>query len=272
MLIVIILLLVLLYLLAIKPNLNRKYAFKPYEETYIAHRGLFNNKDVPENSILAFKKAVENNYGIELDVQLTSDDKLVVFHDESLDRICGINKLLRECTLEELQGYSLLDTKERIPLFTDVLKVLKKDTPLIIEVKPEGRCIDAVKQTIEIIRNYDGIYNIESFNPKVVYYLRKHKPDIIRGQLSYDYLNDPDSKLNKFTKLCLTNLLFNFLTKPDYIAYDCTNTKNLSFKIISKIYKGECVAWTVKSDTQYNLIKDNYQCFIFDSYIPKNRH
>lgn len=259
-----------IYLIAIYPNLTRKLEMKPYENVYIAHRGLFNNKDIPENSIKAFKKAVKNGYGIELDVQLTIDNKLVVFHDESLLRMTGINKILNRCNYDEIKDLTLLNTKQHIPLFEDVLKVLDKKTPLIIEIKPEGRYIDTTKAAVEMMKNYDGIYNMESFNPSVVRYLRENEPQIIRGQLSHNYFKQ-DSNINPILKFVLTYLLLNFYTKPDYIAYDCLNTSNLSFKIVSNIYKGECVAWTIKSQEQLEENRNKYKCFIFDSFIPKEK-
>lgn len=261
----------LLYLYLIAPSRKRKDCFKPYEDVYIAHRGLFNNKDVPENSIPAFRKAVENNYGIELDVQLTSDDQLVVFHDQSLKRITGIDKDLIECDFNELQTYRLLDTEEKIPLFFDVLKLLNKDTPLVVEIKPEGRYIETVKRAVEMLKSYDGLYNMESFNPLVVRYLRKNNPEIVRGQLAYDSLKDPGNRTNPLIKFVTTYLLMNFLARPDYVAYDCNSTDNLSFRLCSKLFKGECVAWTIKSQKQLEEKRRYYQCFIFDSFIPEEK-
>lgn len=265
---IVLLLLFFLYCLAISPNLERLKSFKPYEKTYIAHRGLFNNTDIPENTIASFKKAVKNNYGIELDVQLTTDNKLVVFHDESLKRMTGVDKVLNQCTYEEIKDLKLLDTECTIPLFEDVLKVLTKDTPLIVEIKPEGRYIETTKAAVEMMRTYDGIYNMESFNPKVVNYLRKYEPQIVRGQLAENYFKS-NNNLNCFLRFILTYLILNFITKPDYIAYDCNSTNNLSFKIISKLYKGECVAWTIKSQEQLEQNNKYYKVFIFDSFIPK---
>ena len=263
--------LIILYFVLLYPNTRRKDRMKPYEDKYIAHRGLYNNLDIPENSLLAFKKAVDNDYGIELDLQLTLDDKVVVFHDGSLERMTGIKKNLQYCTYKELQTYKLLDTDERIPLFEDVLKLLKPDTPLIIEIKPDGRYIETTKKTVEMMRDYNGLYNMESFNPKVVKYLKDNEPDIIRGQLSYDYINDKKSKLPFIFKVVMTYLLTNFYNSPDYIAYDCKNYKNLSFRIVSRLMKAECVAWTVQSQEELNRIKDYYQCFIFDSFIPEKK-
>ena len=265
----IIVFLILFYLYLIIPNLRRKDDLEPYTRRYVAHRGLFNNLDVPENSLKAFRKAVENGYGIELDVQLTTDNRLVVFHDASLYRMTGIKKNLTDCSFEELQSYHLLDTDEKIPLFSDVLKVLRPDTPLIIEIKAEGRYIDTTRQTVELMKSYKGLYNMESFNPMVVRYLRVHEPQIIRGQLAYNYLKDEQSGLHPAVKFALTNLLLNFYTRPDYVAYDCVNYRNPSFRIISGLFKGFCVAWTVKSQEELEKLKKHYQCFIFDSFIPE---
>ena len=267
----ILIILIILYLAAIYPNTTRKSRLKPYEERYIAHRGLFNNEDIPENSLPAFKKAVTNGYGIELDVQLTTDDQLVVFHDASLKRICGIEKNLIDCDYAQLQKYRLLNTDEKIPLFADVLKVLKKTTPLIIEIKPEGRYIETTKKVVAMMKDYDGLFNIESFNPLVVLYLKRHHPEIIRGQLSYNSLADKEAKANIFFKFICTNLLFNFLNKPDYIAYDCRSVNNPSFMICSLLYKAECVAWTIKSPEELEKVRKYYRCFIFDSFIPQKQ-
>ena len=271
MLIKILILLIVFYLIAIYPDTSRRKKMEPYEKRFIAHRGLFNNKDIPENSLPAFKKAVENNFGIELDVQLTADDKLVVFHDASLKRMTGIDKNLTDCSYEELCGYPLLDTKEQIPLFSDVLSVLKPDTPLVIEIKAEGRYIETTKRTVEMMKSYNGLYNMESFNPMVVRYLRMNEPQIIRGQLAYNYLSDPNAKISKVLCFVLTYLLMNFLTRPDYIAYDVNGSDNLSFQLMSRLFKAECVAWTVKSRQQFEEKKHLYQCFIFDSWMPDNK-
>ena len=268
---IILLILIFLYLLMIMPNLNKERiaSMKSFRNVYIAHRGLFNNKDIPENSLIAFKRAVENNYGIELDVQITTDKKLVVFHDASLKRMCGIDKKLTDCSYNELLTYNLLNTNEKIPLFKDVLDVLNKDTPLIVEIKAEGPCLETCEEAVKMLKSFDRNYTMESFNPIVVNYLKKNHPEIIRGQLANNMLKDKGNKTNIIVKFICTYMLENFITKPDYIAYDVNNTSNLSFRIISKLYKGECVAWTIKNDKQLALAKNYYQQYIFDSFIPK---
>lgn len=270
-LLLILFILIILYLYVIIPSGYRKDAMKPYGKRYIAHRGLFNNEDIPENSIPAFKKAVENGYGIELDIQLTTDNQLVVFHDENLERMTGYNRKVYNCSYEELQQLRLLDTDEKIPLFSDVLKLLNKDTPLIVEIKGEGRFILNTKKTVELLKTYDGLYVIESFNPTVVYYLREYEPQIIRGQLAYNYFSNKKSKLKFFEKLAGSYLLTNILTRPDFIAYDINSMNNLSFRIISLFRLTTCVAWTCQSQEQLKKVSKYYQSIIFDSFIPDKK-
>lgn len=270
MLIKILIIIIVFYLIAIYPDTSRKSKMAPYEKRFIAHRGLFDNKAIPENSLSAFRNAVANHYGIELDLQLTKDDRLVVFHDNTLDRMTGISGNLRDFTYEQLQDLCLLDTSERIPLFSDVLKVLHPDTPLIIEIKGEYRPIETVMKAVEETRDYKGLYNMESFNPQIIRYLRVNEPQIVRGQLSYNYLADPERLFNIPLSFMLSYLMFNIYTRPDYIAYDTLSSSNLSFQIISRLFKAECVAWTVNSKEEFEEKKHLYQCFIFDSYIPDN--
>ena len=91
---------------------------------FIAHRGIHNNLNIPENSIKSFKRAISKNIPIELDIHLTSDDKLVVFHDDNLIRMTGLYKKIRKCTYDEISKLKLLNTNEVIPLLSDVLDLI----------------------------------------------------------------------------------------------------------------------------------------------------
>ena len=121
----------LLYLWMLGPNRPRRKEMRPFEKTYVAHRGLYDPaKGIPENSLTAFRLAAEAGYGMEMDLQLTRDGKLVVFHDKTLERMCGVKVNLTDLTYEELQSYRLSGTEERIPLFDEVLEVVDGRTPL----------------------------------------------------------------------------------------------------------------------------------------------
>ena len=120
----------------LRPETEKTRSFAAFDHTMIAHRGLFdNNAEAPENSLAAFRNAVEHGFGMELDVQLTKDEKLVVFHDFDLKRMCGVHKKLTELTYAELEQYFLKNSTEKIPLFSDVLELINGKVPLVVEIK-----------------------------------------------------------------------------------------------------------------------------------------
>lgn len=260
-----------LYLLSIVPNRGRKEKMKVFEKQYIAHRGLFDNEsEAPENSIPAFRRAVEQGYGIELDVQLTTDNRLVVFHDETLQRICGFDKKLTECSYDELKHYRLAKSDENIPLFDEVLKVIDGKVPLIVEVKSEGDWKKTTQLMAERMDSYQGCYCMESFHPFAVKWFKDYRPEIIRGQLSTNYFKD---QINRkwYEKFLLSNLMLNFLTKPDFIAYNHLWKKDFSYTLCRKLFKPENVAWTIKNQKELEEAEKTFDVIIFDSFIPKKR-
>ena len=256
------------YIYRIAPNTGRKEQMRPFEETYIAHRGLFDNhSEAPENSLAAFRKAVDEGYGIELDVQMTADDRLVVFHDDTLERMCGIDRMLTECTYEELKRFRLKKSNEQIPLFDEVLEIIAGKVPLIVEVKSAGRWKETTQRMAERMDHYEGIYCMESFHPLAVAWFRKHRPDIIRGQLADDFFR---SKKELFfpVKWVLSNMLMNNRSRPDFIAYNFKHADQFSYRVLRKLFPVENAAWTVKSKADLKKAKKIFDIFIFDSFIP----
>ncbi|MDE6852494.1 MAG: glycerophosphodiester phosphodiesterase [Lachnospiraceae bacterium] len=261
---------IVLYLLCLKPNNTGKARMKAYEKVYIAHRGLFDKAEAPENSLAAFRRAVNGGYGIELDVQLTADGKLVVFHDESLKRMCGVARKVWKCNYRELCQYHLLDTQEKIPLLEEVLQVVAGKVPMIIEIKPEGNSIRTAKALSGHMKKYQGEYCVESFDPRVLHWYRKNDPEIVRGQLSTNFwLNESDKPW--YIKIGLTNLLTNFYTKPDFIAYNYKYANQLSLQICRHFYHTELVAWTVHSPEELEQARESFRVFIFDGFIPAEK-
>lgn len=232
-----------------------------------AHRGLFDNEsDAPENSMKAFQKAVEAGFGIEMDVQLTKDDVAVVFHDGKLERMCGVEGKVSDYTFEELQKFSLAKSDEKIPLFTEVLKTVNGKVPLIIEYKIETTDAKVCEIGNEILKDYKGVYCIESFNPFGVFWYKRYRKDVVRGQLSEDFWKNGSKK--SFLYFVMAKLLTNFITRPDFIAYNAKNYKNLSRRICRKLYKNLAVAWTIKSQEQLDEMREYFDLFIFDSFVP----
>lgn len=275
----IMLLLFILYLLAIMPRLFHRPDYKPFHGYLYAHRGLHNMNPYlkeegnpyycnggcfPENSYSAIKRAVEHGYGIEFDVHLTKDGIPVVFHDDTLLRICGIEGNLKDYTYEELQQFRLLGTEETIPTFAEILNLVDGKVPLIIEYKVEGNANALCSTCDKILSDYKGLYCIESFHPLAVRWYRKNRPEVVRGQLSENFMQTTPSPLF----FLLGHLLFNFLTAPDFIAYNYKHANSLSRILCRKLYRCLSVAWTIRSREQLEQSKSHFDLFIFEDFIP----
>ena len=267
-LLIVIFLLLVLYLFLVAPRMvGRADRSAMLEHRFYAHRGLFDNEsEAPENSLAAFKKAVDAGYGMELDVQLTKDDRLVVFHDATLKRMCGVEGNVWDFTLEELQQFRLKNSAEKIPTFEEVLKLVNGRAPLIVEYKLDRPLTKVCALGNELLENYEGAYCIESFHPFALMWYRKHRPEVLRGQLSGNLAKEAKSPKQKKIYTLVTYLLTNVLTRPDFIAYDHKYEGNISRKVC-RWMGALSVTYTVQSEKRYEEIKDKFDLFIFDSCI-----
>lgn len=259
-----------IYLFLVAPRMIHKPDVSVLRGVHYAHRGLHDNKtDAPENSMKAFQLAVDAGYGIEMDVQLSKDEVPVVFHDESLKRMCGVEGKVWEYTLEELQQMKLADSEETIPTFEKVLELVGGKVPLIVEYKLDVPSTRVCELADPMLQKYKGIYCIESFHPFAVRWYRKHRPEVIRGQLSQNFMK-LDKYKGKFIFWMLSNLLTNVLTRPDFIAYNHNDYKDVSRNVCTKL-GALPVAYTVRSQEEYEKVKGAFDLFIFDSFILENR-
>lgn len=260
--------LIILYLLSVMPRMIGRPSYEPFKGVYYAHRGLHDNdSEAPENSLAAFKKAAAVGFGIELDVQLSKDGVPVVMHDYTLERMCRREGKVCDYTWEELKTFRLLDSEETIPCLEDVLKAVRGRVPLIVELKVEWMDISVCPVADAMLRKYQGVYCIESFNPMVLTWYRRYHNDVMRGQLASAYLKGSEQK--GFLYFCLGNLMMNWTTKPDFIAYNHQYAGNLSRRICRGIYRNLAVAWTIKSEEELERAKKNFDIIIFDSFMPK---
>ena len=265
----------LLWIAAIAPRMTGRPQKAVFEKGRLfAHRGLYDNKSqAPENSMAAFLKAAKEGFGIELDVQLTKDCIPVVFHDFSLERACGVKGLVRDYTYEELQAFDLFGSGQKIPALRDVLDLVDARVPLIIEYKSEDTDMSVVRITDPILKGYRGLYCIESFNPLVLLWYRRHRPEVVRGQLSDGFVHQKkyQSPVMFMKMLPFEFLLGNFLSKPDFIAYNHKYRNNISRLICCRILGAESVAWTIRSRRELADARRDFGFFIFDSFVPKRR-
>lgn len=217
----------------------------------IAHRGVFDNKSVPENSMLSFMNAIKYNYPIELDVQLTKDNKLVVFHDDNLLRMTGYDKLLQEANYSEISNLKLLNANEKIPTFNEVLKLINNRVFLDIEVKNTKRVKETCDLLMKELINYSN-YSIKSFNPFIVRFIKKNYPSVRCGYLI-------SSKYNKHILfLCKSNFFIKY-SMCDFLSLDKKLLKKDKFKNLSSKYPLQ--VWTIKKKEDVNYIDNvTYIC------------
>lgn len=264
----IILILLLLYLFAIAPRITKRPDYSSLLGRYYAHRGLHDNTSAaPENSMAAFQKAIAAGYGMELDVQLTKDRIPVVFHDESLLRVCGVAGNVRDYTYMELQRFPLFGTAERIPLFSEFLALVDGQVPLIVEIKIHEDADEVCSAVDALLREYCGPYCVESFHPMAMRWYRRCRPEVLRGQLSTNH-SKPGKRENP-GQWAVHYLLTNCLCRPDFIAYDHRHKNNLSRLVCKTLFRPLNVTWTVKSQAELDACRRDFDLFIFEGFIPQ---
>lgn len=233
-----------------------------------AHRGLHDGEK-PENSMAAFRAALEKGYGIELDIHLLKDGNLAVMHDSSLKRTAGFDIPIEDLTTEDLAKFRLKGSDEPIPLFQQVLDLFGGKAPLIVELKAVGTNHAALcKAACDMLDKYDGPYCMESFDPRCLMWLKKNRPDILRGQLSENYLKGGKSPLPKVLQWILGNNLMNFLTRPDFIAYHFQTRKTFSNWLCRKVWRMRSVSWTLISQEEYDTAILEGWIPIFEGFKP----
>lgn len=231
-----------------------------------AHRGLHEKPLIPENSMAAFARAVEADYGIELDLHLTRDGKLAVIHDASLKRTCGADRKIEELTLAEAQTYPLEESDERIPEFRDLLQLAAGKVPLIVELKAENRNEKALTDAaMKELARYDGLYCVESFSPAAVAYLRKAYPQVVRGQLA-GALNKKKKTISTLQDILLRNLIVNLAGKPDFVAYQFEDRKEPAFRR----FRGAKFLWTIRSLEDLKTCEAWGAAPIFERFDPRD--
>ncbi len=236
----------------------------PFQGRNFAHRGLHTpDKQIPENSLAAFGRAAEAGYGMELDVQLSRDGQVVVFHDDDLLRVCGREERVDELTWPELHALSLCGTEERIPLFSQMLELVNGRTPLIVELKSGKRNRKLCQDTLALLREYPGDVCIESFDPRIVAWFRFHAPELLRGQLA----QPPELYKSKapIVRYFLGYTLLNFLSRPQFIAYKI-GPRPLTVRL-AELLGAMRVGWT-SHDPANEAGRD---AVIFEFYRPETR-
>ncbi len=260
-----ILLIIGLYLFLIAPCTRRRKETAALVGDY-AHRGILRTTDV-ENSLTALVGATKAGYGIELDVRLDADGRVVVFHDDTLKRVCGVDRKMKEMTASELADVRLCGSDEGVPTLADVLAGVDRSMPLCVELKGTSPDTSLCPKVAELLDAYDGVYSVESFNPFLLSWFKKNRPDVIRGQLVSNFFCEGGTSLA--VKLLCTPMLTNVLSRPDYISYN-TQFKLLSVTLCEKLFGAVMFAWTVRDRELYARVRARGHAAIFQDFEPEN--
>lgn len=243
-----------------------------------AHRGLFNNQgNAPENSMEAFRAAIDEGYGIELDVRLTKDGEVVVFHDGSLDRMCGLSASVSSMTLAELRMQRLLESDETIPLFGEFLSMVGGRVPLLVEFKTSlpgsdwNAAAALCSAAMALLDEYSGAFVIESFDYNILKWFRQNRPGVMRGQLAMG-LSCYVPALGKrgalaipaYRRVMLSFLLYNFAGRPHFISYRFEDAGICL--ALCRALGARVSVWTVRTALDAVELLKRYDAIIFEGF------
>lgn len=242
-------------LFLISPSLRKPEVLSQMKNCYIAHRG-HHSEAVPENSLSAFTLAAAKGFAIELDIRLTADGEVVVFHDGDLKRMCGAAENVSELTVSELKKHSLKNTDEKIPTLKECLSAVETSVPLLIEFKCGKKdCKRLCAAADRILSEYDGLYLVQSFYPGVLLWYKRNRPAVCRGLLA------------THIKKCrfLSPFLFNFLARPHFVSYNFKFSDSIGFRLQRLL--GACpFGWTFHSEAEID--KRIFKAYIFEGFEP----
>lgn len=237
-----------------------------------AHRGLHDKSiGVPENSMAAFRRAAEHGFPSELDVHLLTDGSLAVFHDSALQRVTGREGVIETLAAAQLADYKLGGTEETIPQLCDVLALYEgTGLPLLVELKSYRKNFDALTaRTVEELDRFHVPYVMESFDPRCLLWLRRNRPEIIRGQLAQNFLGASEvTGLSHAQKRILTHMDFNRVTKPNFVSFRFEDRNTLSLRRIKRFKSADIYYWTIRSRADMETAEAEGAQPIFEGFIP----
>jgi len=237
------------------------------QSNLIAHRGLYTkDQSVPENSSIAYQKALDKKYSIELDLNVLKDGTVLAFHDHTLKRACNDERALKDINFDDVKDLTLFSSNEHIPTLENVIDLVQGKVPLLIELKPHGDVVFLCESMMKIMQNYSGKWAVFSFHPKVVLWFKKNYPEVIRGQIS-EYFKT-DKNMNPISKYLMRSMFFNRFTKPDFISYGIYDMPN---KYIDQAMKKgmTVISYAARTQEQFDFVKSRYHNTVFEFFEPK---
>lgn len=258
------------YFFLMAPRRRYPVMLEQFRGGQFAHRGLHDaSKGVPENTLSAFQRAIDHGYGMEFDVRFTKDRQLVIMHDDSLERMTGMKALTSQTPLAQLESLRVLGTDQAIPRFEQVLELVNGRVPLIIELKVCGNdYAELGKAVCRVLDGYNGPYIIESFDPRLVHWLRVNRPDMVRGQLMEYYRRHGSKNFPVVLDFIIHSHIINCYGRPDFVAINYADRDTLPMKLSRRLFDTPEFDWTVTSQEQADASRKDGSGYIFEGFIP----
>ncbi len=236
----------------------------------VAHRGLHDDA-APENTLSAFRAAIQLGYAVETDVRLSKDGELVIYHDDVLSRLTQSNRKVIDCTIDELKKL-LIEDKEPIPTLQEFLDCIGGRVPILLEIKPvpEANTKEFIAKIAAAFDCYEGEYAVQSFNPSYVKAYKKLRPAVpcgilaTAGSTKADYNNSPVWRLKAYA---VKHMSFNRSLKPDFISYCFSHYPTRA----TEKYKGIKLGWTVRSPQDEEYARKYADNIIFEGYLAEKK-
>ena len=267
-LLILLIVLAVLFLVLIAPRTIGSASLEHMQGYHYTHRGYHDgNVNIPENSLSSFAAAIDAGYGIELDVQLSSDKVPMVIHDADLDRICGVQGKVWDYTCAELQQMKLFGTDETIPTLAETLALIDGQVPILLEYKMDKVDTDVCAYSHELLKDYDGPYAIQCFHPFALFWYRRNANDVPRGIIAKNFIRENREKGEKsdIIDFLTTNLMLNVIGYPDFIAYDWQDADYFALKL-TRLMGAPTSTWTLKDPAHYEAVKGEFDLYTFEGF------
>jgi glycerophosphoryl diester phosphodiesterase len=237
----------------------------------VAHRGLHDRaRGIIENMPGAAQAAIDGNFGIECDIQLTADGEAMVHHDDALGRLTEGTEPLLKMTAAELKAVKFKDTSERMMSLDDLCALVKGRVPLVIEVKSHfDGDRKLVKRMAEVLAAYSGPVVGMSFDPDQVLALREMMPELPRGIIAQrNYDDEYWKKLTEKQRRGMLQLRHAFHTRPHFIAYWVYQLPSPAPWIARNLFGLPLLTWTVRTPEQRERAGRYADQMIFEGFVP----
>ncbi|MBL8582718.1 MAG: glycerophosphodiester phosphodiesterase [Rhizobiaceae bacterium] len=227
----------------------------------IAHRGLHDmNHRVWENTLPAFQRAIEHGYAIECDVHLTSDDQLVVFHDDQLDRLTGDKGYIWQRTSAEMQAMRVGTTQDHVPSLAALLDLVDGRVPLVIEAKGiPGHDTGLVARVGEALASYRGPVALMSFDHWLVRDFTRDAPGIPCGLTAWG--NEPHQVEAHFAMLA---------HGINFTSFSITHLPNPFVTFLRERLGMPAISWTIRTPDDVRASLAHADQMTFEGFLPED--